>query len=229
VLVLARGARWWLRLAATTLAAGAALAVGLFGRRIAEAMTEFGHGWIAGNPSLVRPSDVWAQARASIADQRWLGHGFYGHFAQPSDAAVKAAAVVQAPLPVHNSYIDVLVQLGWVGLWIVGATLIIAMLAFVRRYVRKPNLALCVWAALLAYELVRVQVDVVGYAPLSASAILLTAALAATFSPALAERPPRKVARTEEPIASVVVHLGEYRARKTEKADPAFRHPDRPS
>jgi exopolysaccharide production protein ExoQ len=226
-LVLTRASRTWLRLVATILVGGGALAAGLFGRRIAEAMTEFGRGWIAGNPSLIKPSDVWAQARTSIADQRWLGHGFYGQWSiEPAGAATAAAL---GPAPVHNSYIDILVQLGWVGLWIVGATLIIAILAFAWRYVRRPNLALCFWAGLLVYELVRIQVDVVGYAPFSASAILLTAALAAAFSPAMPERPARKTARAEAPVASVVVHLGEYRARKTEKADPAFRHPDQPS
>jgi len=33
----------------------------------------------------------------------------------------------------------------------------------------------------------------------------------------------------DDMLSASVVHLREYRTRKTEKADPAFRHPDRPS
>lgn len=233
VLALIRNAPLWVRRMISGLVAAGALATGVFGRLIAERMTAFGHGLVSSNPNLAQPSDVWGQARALIADQRWLGKGFYGLWPSHQQAGYAAHAAVataaQNPaMAIHNSYIDILLQFGWVGLWIIGATLIIAVLGFARRFVWRPNLALCAWAGLLTYELVRIQVDVVGYAPFSPTAMLLTAALAATFSPDLAPRPPRPTRQPELPAASII-HLGEYRTRRAEKADPAFRHPDRPS
>jgi exopolysaccharide production protein ExoQ len=222
-------ARVWIRAVVCFVAAGGALAAGLFARRIAEVMTQAGHGWVSANPGLLHSVDGWAQARALIANQRLLGKGFYGlwptHPIPASGAATTAAAQAGA---IHNSYIDILLQFGWVGLWIVGITLTLAVLGFARRFVWRPNLALAIWAGVLTYELVRIQLDVVGYAPFSPTALLLSAALAAAFSPDLAERPARKAPR--EPLEpATVTHLQDYRERKSKKADPAFRHPDRPS
>lgn len=241
LLMAAIKARVWLRALVTGAVVAGAAAAGVFARVIAQQMTAEGHGLIAANPNLVKLADGWAQARALIAEERFLGLGFYGLWPNARETAVKAAQAAEAaaqasgsapPLTVHNSYIDILLQLGWVGLWIVGATLIVAILAFGLRFVRRPNLALAVWGGILAYELVRIQVDVIGYAPFSPSAVLLTAALAAAFSPELLPRPARREAKPALPPASVV-QLREYRAlraeREAKKADPAFRHPDRPS
>ena len=91
------------------------------------------------------------------------------------------------------------------------------------------SLALCVWAGVLTYELVRIQLDVIGYAPFSPSAVLLTAALAAAFSPELTGRPPRRPPPPKDLPPASVLRMEEYRARMAKKAGPAFRHPDRPS
>ena len=128
----------------------------------------------------------------------------------------------------HNSYIDILLQFGWVGLWVIGITLTLAVLGFAKRFVWRPNLALCLWAGVLAYELVRIQLDVIGYAPFSTTALLLGAALGAAFSPELMARPERK-SPPERLEPATVTHLHEFRERKAKKTDPAFRHPDRSS
>jgi exopolysaccharide production protein ExoQ len=219
-----------LRLAVSFLAGAGALTVGLLARQVAERLTEFGHGLVAGNPNLMHSADVWAQARALIADHRLLGMGYFGLWPSQAPAAAQAAghAYWTAALPIHNSYIDMLVQFGWVGLWIIGMTLTLAVLGFARRFVWRPNLALCIWAGVITYELVRIQLDVIGWAPFSASALLLGAGLAAAFSPELAPPAERRPVRAPQPPATVT-RLDEYRERKTKKADPAFRHPDRPS
>jgi exopolysaccharide production protein ExoQ len=207
-------ARLWLRMSVAILAGGGALAVGIFARRIAEAMTALGQGWVAQNPNLLHGVDSWAQARALIANQKLLGKGYYGLW--PSHPEVHQA-VVAAPsspaLAIHNSYIDILLQFGWIGLWVIGITVTLAVLGFARRFVWRPNLALCVWAGVLTYELVRIQLDVIGYAP---------------FSPELGLRPERKQPPQRLEPASVT-HLHEYRERKAKKPDPTYRHPDRPS
>jgi exopolysaccharide production protein ExoQ len=220
----------WIRGGVAFLAGAGALTVGVFARTIAGRMTEFGHGWVVRNPNLINPSDGWAQARALIAKQQLLGKGYYGVWhTEPGSAATHAAsAVAQAPGVLHNSYIDILLQFGWVGLWVIGITLTLAVLGFAKRFVWRPNLALCIWGGVLAYELVRIQLDVIGYAPFSTTALLLGAALGAAFSPELAARPERK-APPERLEPATVTHLHEYRERKAKKADPAFRHPDRPS
>jgi O-antigen ligase len=211
------------------LAGGGALAVGVFARRIAEVMTALGQGWVAQNPNLLHGVDSWAQARALIANQKLLGKGYYGLWPSHPDVHQAVVAAPSSPaLAIHNSYIDVLLQFGWIGLWIIGITVTLAVLGFAKRFVWRPNLALCVWAGVLTYELVRIQLDVIGYAPFSPSAVLLGAALGAAFSPELGLRPERKApAERFEPAS--VTHLHEYRERKAKKADPAFRHPDRPS
>ena len=223
-------ARVWVRAVVAFVTGAGALAVGIFARTIAAWLTEFGQGWVASNPNLMAPSDGWAQARALIAKQQLLGKGYYGvwHSEPAASATHAAASVAQAPGVLHNSYIDILLQFGWVGLWVIGITVTLAVLGFARRFVWRPNLALCLWAGVLAYELVRIQLDVIGYAPFSTTALLLAAALGAAFSPELAARPDRKVPPERLEPASVT-HLHEYRERKAKKADPAFRHPDRPS
>jgi O-antigen ligase len=228
LLIAVRRARVWLRAVVTVLAVGGALAAGLFARLIAGQMASLSNGVITGGASFAGPNNGWAQARTLIADEKLLGRGFYGLW--PTDVpAATAAAPVSPTIVLHNSYIDILLQLGWIGLWMVGATLIVGVIAFAVRYVRRPNLALTIWAGVLAYELVRIQIDVIGYAPFSPSAVLLTGALAAAFSPELLARPPRRPAPPKDLPAASVLRLEEYRARRAEKADPAFRHPDRPS
>jgi exopolysaccharide production protein ExoQ len=222
VMMTVRAAPIWLRASATALAVGGALAAGLFARFIASQMANLGDGVITGGAGLVERDD-WVQVSTLIEGQRLLGRGFIGLWPGGGSAEVAPGQGLVG----QNTYIDILLQLGWIGLWIVGATLIVGVIAFAVRYVRRPNLALTIWAGPLTYELVRIQIDVVGYAPFSPSAVLLTAALAATFSPDLAPRPQRRPTPKDLPAADVL-SLDAFKARRAEKAGPASRHPDRP-
>jgi exopolysaccharide production protein ExoQ len=75
------------------------------------------------DPSLTGRTDIWEALMRKVADRPWTGYG-YGAFwgregeSTPADWVRKET---QWPVPnAHNGWIDLLVQLGWPGAFLVG-------------------------------------------------------------------------------------------------------------
>ena len=75
------------------------------------------------DPSLTGRTDIWEALMRKVADRPWTGYG-YGAFWGREGESVPADWVrkeTQWPVPnAHNGWIDLLVQLGWPGAFLVG-------------------------------------------------------------------------------------------------------------
>ncbi|MBW3575161.1 MAG: O-antigen ligase family protein [Actinobacteria bacterium] len=71
---------------------------------------------------------VWAAAGDSIADRAVLGHGFAGFWVAGYPPAMRVAAVAHFPgiSQGHNGFIDILLQLGLLGLAAIGASIVLS-------------------------------------------------------------------------------------------------------
>lgn len=130
---------------------------------------------------------LWYRADQLIAERPLLGRGFYAFWLQGDTDAEGlwryAGITSRGGFSFHNTAVEILVQLGWLGLVAVLLTVLIGLGLLLRRFVRRPNLALCVWMSILLYELVRTPIEAVGMAPFYFSTILTVAALAAALGP----------------------------------------------
>jgi len=75
----------------------------------------------------------------------------------------------------HNTLIELLVNVGWVGVFVFTIVAIIGSVLLLRRVMTRPTLALCFWLSLLVYEFVRMPVEALGMAPFSHTTLLLFA------------------------------------------------------
>ncbi len=107
----------------------------------------------------------------------------------------------------HNTKVQILVELGWVGLSLAALLAAVGVIALVVRFVKRPSLPMCVWAGILLYELVRTPVEAIGIAPFYFSTVLIFAAIGVAFvrDPVriTAARPLRAVGRGARPVLVV--------------------------
>jgi len=77
----------------------------------------------------------------------------------------------------HNTLIELLVNIGWIGVCVFALVAIVCSVLLVRRVMMRPSLALCFWLSLLVYEFVRMPVEAIGTSPFSYGTVLLFAGL----------------------------------------------------
>jgi exopolysaccharide production protein ExoQ len=137
------------------------------------------------DPTLTGRTYLWYRADQLIAERPLLGRGFYAFWLQGNTDAEGlwryAGITSRGGFSFHNTGVEILVQLGWLGLVTVLLTVLIGLGLLLRRFIRRPNLALCIWMSILLYELVRTPIEAVGMAPFYFSTILTFAALAAAL------------------------------------------------
>ena len=137
------------------------------------------------DPTLTGRTYLWYRADQLIAERPLLGRGFYAFWLQGDTDAEGlwryAGITSRGGFSFHNTGLEILVQLGWLGLVTVLLTVLIGLGLLLRRFIRRPSLALCVWMSILLYELVRTPIEAVGMAPFYFSTILTFAALAAAL------------------------------------------------
>jgi exopolysaccharide production protein ExoQ len=81
----------------------------------------------------------------------------------------------------HNTLVDVLVTMGWIGAGVFVATMLIGVVTLIRRFVMRPNLSQVFWISILLYQLARTPIETIGVAPFYFSTALCFAALGASF------------------------------------------------
>lgn len=143
------------------------------------------------DPTLTGRTYLWYRADQLIAERPLLGRGFYAFWLQGDTDAEGlwryAGITSRGGFSFHNTGVEILVQLGWFGLVTVLLTVLIGLGLLLRRFIRRPNLALCIWMSILLYELVRTPIEAVGMAPFYFSTILTFAALASALGSGKAE------------------------------------------
>lgn len=130
---------------------------------------------------------LWYRADQLIAEKPALGRGFYAFWIQgnvDAEGLWRYAGITgRGGFTFHNTGVEILVQLGWVGLVTIAVVALTAMGLLLARFVRRPSLALCIWMSLLLYELVRTPIEAIGLAPFYFSTVLVFAGFGVAFAP----------------------------------------------
>lgn len=173
--------RAWL----TSVVAICLIAVGLCYRWLAQAMVDLGAQVFDKDPTLTGRTYLWYRAADLIAEKPWLGRGYQAFWQQGNTDAEGLwqyfGITGRGGFTFHNTGVEILVALGWVGLIVIAATMLTGVVALVRRFVVRPDLALVCWVGLLLYQLARTPIESIGLAPFYFSTVLAFAALGAAF------------------------------------------------
>jgi exopolysaccharide production protein ExoQ len=189
---------------------------------LSNALIQLGADLFDKDTTLTGRTYLWYRADELIHEKPLLGRGFYAFWLQDNTDAEGlwryAGITSRGGFTFHNTFVEIMVQLGWVGFFVIALTAAIAILVLVARYVKRPTLSLCVWISILAYELVRTPIEAVGIAPFYFSTVLTFAALAAAFGRGEARAEPAAQPQGVAPVrvmaarnATAVVRPGPHR------------------
>jgi exopolysaccharide production protein ExoQ len=174
-----------LRAFLTGVLASVLVAVGLSYRWVAQTMIEIGANVFDKDPTLTGRTYLWYRAADLIDEKPMLGRGYYAFWLQGNVDAEGLwryfGIESRGGFTFHNTAVEILVTLGLVGLVLLSIVLIIGILALVKRFVERPNLALVCWISLLLYQLCRMPIETIGIAPFYFSTALCFASLGAAF------------------------------------------------
>jgi exopolysaccharide production protein ExoQ len=178
-----RPARLTMRLIVTVFASlAAALMAVAYGSSIVEdSMTLFDK-----DPTLTGRTYLWQRAADFIAEKPALGAGFDAFWVQGNPDAEGlwryAGIIERMGFSFHNTLIELLVNIGWVGVFVVTVVAIVSTILLLRRVMNRPTLALCFWMSLLVYEFVRMPVEAIGMAPFAHPTLMLFAGFGAALA-----------------------------------------------
>jgi exopolysaccharide production protein ExoQ len=161
------------------------LAVGAFYSTIAQAMIDFGASVFDKDPTLTGRTYLWYRAADLIREKPLLGRGFYAFWLQGNTDAEGLwqyfGIDARGGFTFHNTFVEILVMLGWAGLTVIAGTVAIGVIFLIRRFVTRPTLPLVFWIGILLYELARTPIETIGLAPFYFSTALVFGALGAAF------------------------------------------------
>lgn len=200
LVVAGRAVRAWL----TGAIALCLIAVGLSYRWLTQALIDFGAQVFDKDPTLTGRTYLWYRAADLIQEKPVLGRGYYAFWVQGNTDAEGFwqyfGIQERGGFTFHNTAVELLVTLGWVGLILFAAVAIVGVFALIRRFVRKPSLSLVCWIAILLYQVARMPIETIGVAPFYFSTLLMFAAFGAGFRRV---RAPRAVPAFD-PVARVI-------------------------
>ncbi|MFC3069479.1 O-antigen ligase family protein [Phenylobacterium soli] len=168
------------------------IAIGIGYSTLAQAMINLGASIFDKDPTLTGRTYLWYRAGDLIAEKPMLGRGFYAFWLQGNIDAEGLWRFFgidgRGGFTFHNTYVEILVMLGWAGLILIALTVLTGVAFLIRRFVVKPNLQLVFWIAILLYELARTPIETIGVAPFYFSTVLVFGAMGAAFDRARAPR-----------------------------------------
>jgi exopolysaccharide production protein ExoQ len=133
------------------------------------------------DPTLTGRTYLWDRAADFITEKPALGTGFNAFWVQGNPDAEGmwryAGISERMGFSFHNTLIELLVNVGWVGVFVFTTVAVIGSVLLLRRVMTRPTLALCFWMSLLVYEFVRMPVEAIGMGPFSHTTVLLFAGL----------------------------------------------------
>ncbi|HWE71830.1 MAG TPA: O-antigen ligase family protein [Stellaceae bacterium] len=135
------------------------------------------------DPTLTGRTYLWQRAADFIADKPVLGAGFNG-FWVPGNLDAEgmwqfAGIATRVGFSFHNTMIELLVNVGWLGVILFASVAAIAAVLLLRRVMTRPTLTLAFWFGVLIYEFVRMPIEAIGTAPFAHPTILLFAGFGA--------------------------------------------------
>ncbi len=161
------------------------IVIGLNLQTLAEALIAWGAQVFDKDPTLTGRTYLWYRAADLIQEKPWLGRGYHAFWQQGNTDAEGLwryfGITERGGFTFHNTPVEILVALGWIGLVVVATTVFIGVFALIRRFVVRPSLALVCWVGLLLYQLARTPIETIGISPFYFSTVLAFAALGAAF------------------------------------------------
>lgn len=125
---------------------------------------------------------LWYRAQFIVDERPWFGLGYFGFWTPSNPDAVGLWRYFDVrqegtAFSFHNSYIQTIVETGYVGVTIMVGCWVVGVLTLLRRFVLAPSLATCFWLSYLALELSKSPVEPIRPAALVAPTIMLFMAL----------------------------------------------------
>lgn len=161
--------------------------IAIFYRQISAFLIEYATRVFDKDPTLTGRTYLWHRAGDLIAEQPLLGRGYNAFWLQGNVEAEGlwnyAGIGERGGFNFHNTAVEILVHMGWVGLIVIGLVAVAGLIALVARFVREPSPALCFWFGLLAYEIARMPMESIGFTPFYFSTALIYAAFGVAFAP----------------------------------------------
>ena len=173
--------RAWL----TSTVALALIVVGLNYRTIAEALMNLSATLFDKDATLTGRTYLWYRAFDLIHEKPMLGTGYFSFWLQgniDAEGLWRYAGITdRSGFNFHNTLVDLLVTVGWVGAAVVLISVLVGAIALIRRFVDRPSMPLVFWIAILLYELSRTPIETLGIQPFYFSTTLVFGALGAAF------------------------------------------------
>jgi exopolysaccharide production protein ExoQ len=178
-----RPVRLTMRMIATVFASlAAALMVVAYG---SSAITD-GMALFDKDPTLTGRTYLWQRAADFIAEKPVLGTGFNAFWVQGNPDAEGmwrfAGIGDRMGFNFHNTGIELLVNIGWLGVSIACIVAAVSAVLLLRRVMTRPTLASSFWFSVLLYEFVRMPLEAIGMAPFAHPTILLFAGFGAAMA-----------------------------------------------
>ena len=158
---------------------------GLFSRTLSAALIDLGANLFDKDPTLTGRTYLWYRAADLIQEKPLLGRGYYAFWRQGNLDAEGLWRYFgidnRGGFTFHNTLVDILVTLGWLGALVIFAVVVVGLIALIRKFVTRPSLSLVFWVSIFLYQLVRTPIETIGLAPFYFSTVLAFAALGAAF------------------------------------------------
>jgi exopolysaccharide production protein ExoQ len=211
-----RAVRGW---AASSLAL-AMLVVALNARDIAQALIGLGAAVFDKDTTLTGRTYLWYRAADLIHEKPLLGRGYFSFWLQgniDAEGLWRYAGITdRSGFNFHNTLVDLLVTVGWLGAAVLLGAVFVGVIALIRRFIHRPSLTLVFWISLLTYELSRTPIETLGIQPFYFSTTLAMAALGFALG-----RPRERRSVAHQPIRPTV----EMQAWPVEYAQDSWANP----
>jgi exopolysaccharide production protein ExoQ len=155
--------------------------IGLNYRTIAQALINLSATLFDKDATLTGRTYLWYRAFDLIHQRPLLGTGYFSFWLQGNIDAEGlwqyAGIADRSGFNFHNTLVDLLVTVGWTGAVVLIVTVLIGVIALIRRFVNHPSMPLVFWISILLYELSRTPIETLGIQPFYYSTTLVFGAL----------------------------------------------------
>ncbi len=181
LLLAGRVVRGWM----TATVALCLIAAGLSYRWLTQALIDFGARVFDKDATLTGRTYLWYRAEDLIREKPGLGRGYEAFWVRGNVDAEGLwryfGIQERGGFTFHNTAVELLVVLGWVGLVVAAAVVLVGGVFLVRKFVMRPSIALVCWISILLYQVARMPIETIGLAPFYFSTALTFACLGAGF------------------------------------------------
>jgi exopolysaccharide production protein ExoQ len=168
--------------------------VAAFHTVVASEVSSFALNAFHKDPTLTGRTYLWYRADKMIAEKPMLGRGYNAFWREGNPDAEGlwrfGGIDNKSGFNFHNTGVEVLMQFGWVGAFVLAAIVLVGVIFLVGRFFRRPDAVTCFWLAIIAFELTRMFYESLGPYPFYFSSILIVAALGSAFHRAAPPRHP---------------------------------------